>query len=308
VEAGLDAAASLEGSVDAGGSVPRTRSSMWDAGSDSQRFPEPGEDPIADVDLDAFLEAIERLVVKPMSNTAELLERGDAITRMYTTLSPDEMTVDPIFDFNPELDDVSSLHVRQRVLMCTDQGDVWTIDFDGTTVRGVDRSWPLSVGDAPANSRIVQHGTSGEGMVVIDNDEEIEEEVEDVIEETVDPTIEDRLDDGTDAGTASESETTQSADGTDGEASETDEGADEDSSGDGEFSGGDEPSGGNERSAEADTSADGGVESAMLDEEGCDCALPGRPAAPSRGHWGVLPLLGAMAWWAMAWWSRRRRA
>ena len=40
----------------------------------------------------------------------ELGERYPYVTRLNTVISPEEMTVDPIFDYNPQLKDVSNIH------------------------------------------------------------------------------------------------------------------------------------------------------------------------------------------------------
>ena len=37
---------------------------------------------------------------------------------MFTTLSPDEMTRDPVFSFNPDLEDVSNVHDGRLIYYC----------------------------------------------------------------------------------------------------------------------------------------------------------------------------------------------
>ncbi len=139
-----------------------------------RRFPTAEEDPIAGIDVTAYLAALDELVIAPMVAMDDLLTRGDSLTRLYTTLSPDEMTEDPVFDFNVDLDEVSRIHTRDRTLWCDDDGQTqWSIDFDGAIVEGTGTEWPLSVGDGPAAKRIVQLGLAGEGDVVDDRTDEI---------------------------------------------------------------------------------------------------------------------------------------
>lgn len=136
-------------------------------------FPEtpyPGEeDPIHGIDVTAFLEVFELLVITPLEATQALFEDNAMVTRFYTTLSPDEMTTDPIFDFNPDLPDVDNLIVAEQILHCSDDG--WTIRLpQGMEITGSGRDWPVDLeSDFPVNLRVVQLSTDGEGEVVTDN-------------------------------------------------------------------------------------------------------------------------------------------
>lgn len=44
-------------------------------------------------------------VILPLENSRTLFDGMPYMTRLFTTLSPEEMTVDPVFDFNPDLPD-----------------------------------------------------------------------------------------------------------------------------------------------------------------------------------------------------------
>lgn len=143
--------------------------------------PIPETDPIFTVDLAAFLAGVEAQVYAPIADTAALFDEFSHVTRFYTTMSADEMTLDPVFEFNPDLDDVSNIHVAEQVLSCED--DFWTVTLaDGQEVHGSGTVWPYSLGDAadlPANIRVIQFSTSGSGRVVTDNRELIESTNED---------------------------------------------------------------------------------------------------------------------------------
>lgn len=103
------------------------------------------------------------------------------MTRLYTTMSADEMTVDPLFTFNPELPTVSNVHTAERIIECNpdiDQFDApWRIEFpQGGVIRGTaDQvgTWPNATADMPSNLLIRRLGESGAGRVIEDNTAEI---------------------------------------------------------------------------------------------------------------------------------------
>ena len=132
----------------------------------------------ADVSFDssALVDAVDEEVIAPMRRAQALIDRAPYVTRLYTTLSAAEMTVDPVFLFNPDLGNVSNVHGADWVIECN--GDVfeseapWRIELpQGTTIRGAgsDRTWPDTFGTQPANVRVLTLSTTGAGAVVADN-------------------------------------------------------------------------------------------------------------------------------------------
>ncbi|MCK6548488.1 DUF2330 domain-containing protein [Myxococcota bacterium] len=57
-------------------------------------------------------------IVEPTLAAAALVEKYPKMTRLYTTLSPDEMTEDPVFAWNPDLPDVSNVHEATLTYIC----------------------------------------------------------------------------------------------------------------------------------------------------------------------------------------------
>ena len=57
-------------------------------------------------------------VIEPMVETEALIQSRPYITRLYTTLSAEEMTEDPVFNFNPDLPSVANIHVATRIIEC----------------------------------------------------------------------------------------------------------------------------------------------------------------------------------------------
>lgn len=115
-----------------------------------------------------------------------MLDKHPTLSRLYTTLSAEEMTLDPIFTFNPDLEDVSNQHTAERVIEC--RPDIsqfeapWRIELPkgGGTIRGTAQqvgSWPTDLDALPPNSRIVRTSSSGSGKVVEDNATPIAEQL-----------------------------------------------------------------------------------------------------------------------------------
>lgn len=137
---------------------------------------------IADFEPAAFLESMRTQVIEPMARTRALFEARPYVTRLYTTMSADEMTMDPVFDFNGDLGDYSNVHDAERIIECSPSLDMseapWRVELpNGETVRGRGRTWPFDTADEdmPANARTVRVGTSGTGEVVTDNTDAISE-------------------------------------------------------------------------------------------------------------------------------------
>ncbi len=127
-------------------------------------------DPLNSLDAIAFLDEFHTLVIEPLEKTSQLFKDHASVTRLYTTLSPDEMTLDPEFDFNPDLPDVDNVHQATQVMQC-DTDTEWRIELpQGMVIKGNGQDWPVTAeDDFPFNLRIVSLGTSGEGDVITDN-------------------------------------------------------------------------------------------------------------------------------------------
>jgi MYXO-CTERM domain-containing protein len=128
-----------------------------------------------------FIAAIEAQVIEPVRRVQELIDTHPAITRLYTTLSAEEMTLDPLFTFNPDLGDVDNQHTAERIIECSPdlyQSEApWRIELpQGGVVRGLPEdvgTWPAELADAPPNFRILREAESGTGRVLEDNSETI---------------------------------------------------------------------------------------------------------------------------------------
>jgi MYXO-CTERM domain-containing protein len=131
----------------------------------------------------AFVTALEEGVITPMRDMQTLFDDSGYVTRLYTTMSAGDMTLDPLFTFNDDLDTLSNRHVAERIIECNPDIEVsdapWRIEFpQGGVIRGtaqdaITGTWPEATQDQPANIRITQQSDTGEGNVVEDNAETI---------------------------------------------------------------------------------------------------------------------------------------
>jgi hypothetical protein len=127
--------------------------------------------------LSGYLAELQKSVIDPMKLVQNLIDAHPELTRMYTTLSPDEMTLDPLFTFNADLPDVSNVHSADRVIECNPNiyqyEAPWRIELpQGGVVRGTASqvgTWPQGLSSLPPNRRILRSGASGPGKVVEDD-------------------------------------------------------------------------------------------------------------------------------------------
>jgi MYXO-CTERM domain-containing protein len=127
------------------------------------------------IDLDAwdgpaFAAALETLIVAPGKNAVDILQTRPLLTRMYTTISPQEMTEDPLFFFREGLDEVPMVHPFARESDCDERGK-WTAEgheFCETTYD----DYP-TIADLPWAARIERIPATGAPQVTSDNAEAI---------------------------------------------------------------------------------------------------------------------------------------
>ncbi|HEX7669500.1 MAG TPA: DUF2330 domain-containing protein, partial [Polyangiaceae bacterium] len=133
------------------------------------------------VNTQVFLDHLHTDVVEPVAKTQALIDSRPYITRLYSTMSPGDMTLDPVFTFNADLAPVSNLHKADLYVECGpglhEYQAPWRIVLPqggtlfGTTQTGV---WPITLNSgAPANRKIVQLSETGAGEIVVDNTAQI---------------------------------------------------------------------------------------------------------------------------------------
>ena len=140
------------------------------------------------VDETGFITALWEKVVKPVKDAQAFVTMQPYMTRLYTTMSPEEMTEDPLFDINGDLADISNVHTAKQIIECSPDVYQWNAPWrielpQGGVIRGEEgQYWPIDLATTtlPANHKIVQLSTEGAGMVIEDNTEMISRELFDL--------------------------------------------------------------------------------------------------------------------------------
>ncbi len=131
-----------------------------------------------DFDGTAFADDMWETMIKPLEHAQELVDRLPYITRMYSTLSAEEMTLDPIFSFNPDMDAFSNRHEADAIVDCGDGGDYYSSPIiirleDG---REIVTGWDADRSELdamPAADSFAETGAVGQPVVIHDNRETI---------------------------------------------------------------------------------------------------------------------------------------
>ncbi|HVG58618.1 MAG TPA: DUF2330 domain-containing protein [Hyalangium sp.] len=118
-----------------------------------------------------FVQEIRDTIVTPANKSLELLQSHPYLTRLFTTMSAEEMTVDPDFDFNNVAPDVSNMHTAKASFETCDS------DWNKRRVRielPDGRYWYVNAGDAPFGAGpsallIEQWSNVGPAALVKDN-------------------------------------------------------------------------------------------------------------------------------------------
>lgn len=132
---------------------------------------------------------IEALVVAPRLELVELFDRADYATRLTSSMSPADMTVDPMFTFNADMGDVPRVRKATQTIECDKNHSSWevpsrlTID-DYPALRLPSPEWLDQEGldyhryivslHEPSNALIRATAATGPGEPVQDNRAQIE--------------------------------------------------------------------------------------------------------------------------------------
>ncbi len=84
---------------------------------------------------DAIVAELRRTVVEPLERTLDVFDGDLYMTRLFTTLSPEEMTLDPTFVFNPDLPDQSLERKATLDLACNLGTTEWSLTLGAGTGR-----------------------------------------------------------------------------------------------------------------------------------------------------------------------------
>jgi hypothetical protein len=110
-------------------------------------------------------DAIETRIVQPGKRAADILAKHPYLTRMYTTISPSEMTEDPEFHEHPGLPSVGRTITGANHLTCSESGfDIGSRSF---ALQG--GSWPQWPAEMPWAETIEQYSPGFPPVGLVDN-------------------------------------------------------------------------------------------------------------------------------------------
>jgi uncharacterized protein (TIGR03382 family) len=124
-------------------------------------------DPMA-WDPAAFAAAFQERLVDPGQHAVDLLGTWPYLTRMFTTISPQEMTEDPFFTTNPDLPEVNlTSSIATQDLDCNNDS-VWTLPNGQQVFVPSGTSWPAFPDEMPWVEEVEQMPAIGAPMVLLD--------------------------------------------------------------------------------------------------------------------------------------------
>lgn len=120
-------------------------------------------------DGSGFAADMQTRIVDPGLQAAALLSTYPVLTRMYTTISPAEMTEDPFFWANPDLPmvDFTNAIANRRVLCNSDA--LWTLPDGREVYVPNDGPWPDFSDEMPYVEEIAAMPPAGAPMTLVDN-------------------------------------------------------------------------------------------------------------------------------------------
>jgi hypothetical protein len=125
------------------------------------------------IDVQAWLPAefaadLDERIIAPAKHAVDLLNTWPYLTRMYTTISPDEMMEDPIFRQNPNLDEVPALRQATRLVRC-DGHATWTLPDGRVVFVPNNGAWPDFEVELPFEEEVQSTSIKGAPMTIVNN-------------------------------------------------------------------------------------------------------------------------------------------
>jgi MYXO-CTERM domain-containing protein len=117
----------------------------------------------------AFAAALAEQIIEPGLHAVDLIDAWPKLTRLNTTMSPIEMTLDPMFHGNPDLPDVAAQVTTASTVLCGGDEE-YRVDVDGqptVVCRPDGEGWPVIEG-MPNALRIEHIPMAGPSQVTVD--------------------------------------------------------------------------------------------------------------------------------------------
>ncbi|HEX8440932.1 DUF2330 domain-containing protein [Archangium sp.] len=128
---------------------------------------DPGRAPF---DAKGFADALEKEVVLPVKSSVALLNAHPYLTRLYTTMSAEEMTVDPDFEFNADAADVSNVFTaKARFESCQEDFSKREVRIELPDGRFFFTKFNQPINQGPNAERVEQYSDVGAPAIIQDN-------------------------------------------------------------------------------------------------------------------------------------------
>ncbi len=127
-------------------------------------------------DAQQFAADFDERIVQPAKKADALFDQFDYLTRMYTTMSPVEMTLDPMFHQHKGLDDVSRRRIATRRILC-DGNDVYSVPDGEEVALKSPQQWPEF--EKMPLAEVIEEYQEGEAksVILVDNRDDIRDQV-----------------------------------------------------------------------------------------------------------------------------------
>ncbi|HEY3233740.1 MAG TPA: DUF2330 domain-containing protein, partial [Polyangiaceae bacterium] len=126
----------------------------------------------------SFAARLDELIVQPGLHATLLLEQNPYLTRLFTTISPEEMTIDPEFRRRPGLPDVPRLTQATQRVLCNG-GSIFTLpNAQVVALDNQTASWPKFSDDELWAETIEDVPATGDPIVLVDNTKKIQDQVD----------------------------------------------------------------------------------------------------------------------------------
>jgi hypothetical protein len=143
-------------------------------------------------DAKAATDALQSEILDPLAAAQRMVDAAPHLTRLFTTMDPSEMTMDPLFVFNPDVEqDLDSEHVATNEIHCGvlgSEGDATRtlVLSDGRRIELPSKTWMAAHGTteleymdeltSPAAIVIENLSDSGQGEIIQDYREQAADE------------------------------------------------------------------------------------------------------------------------------------
>ena len=123
-------------------------------------------------DTEGFAQAFAERVIAPATHAVDIVGAHPYLTRMYTTLSPMEMTEDPLFHENETLPSVDNEWTATQIRDC--EGPDRIELPDGRVIWFTEDDIPPTFSEMPVSLRVEEVPAVGAPMLLVDRSEQID--------------------------------------------------------------------------------------------------------------------------------------